>query len=49
LAITFEPETLESPSNPLKTRTVAKNSKKTLSQKIGSIGRLPGDDDVIQM
>jgi len=38
---------LESPSNPLKTRIYYLETKKTLSHKIGSIVRLPEDDDVI--
>jgi len=37
----LEPELLKSLSN--------LQSKKTMSNKIGLIGRLPGDDDVIQM
>jgi len=40
---------LEIPSNPLKTRIVTYNQKKTLNHKIEGIVRLLGDDVIIQM
>ena len=49
--ITFQPETLQCRSNPLKTRTIAYNpfkSSKALSHEIVSIVELPRDVDVIQ-
>jgi len=48
LAIILKPEALESQWNPLKTY-YSLESNKTLSHEIDSFGRLPGDDDVIQM
>jgi len=49
-SITSQPETLQSQSNPVKTRIIAYNpliSNKTLTHEIGSIVELPQDVDVI--
>ena len=48
LSIILEPETLQNPSNPPDSY-YSPEPNKTLSHEIGSFGRLPGDDDVIQM
>jgi len=46
--MTFEEQRLEGNLNPLKTRIIAYVSNKNLSQKVGSLGWLPGTDDVIK-